>query len=70
MNTHAAGLSTPMIITAIDQPNAEAENIMDTMRAHGIRRYRVATGRYDLTKEIQPQYDALRRRIEAIAKMR
>lgn len=67
--THAAGLSTPMIITAIDQPNAEAETIMETMRAHGIRRYRVATNRYDLSKEIQPQYDALRRRIEAIARM-
>jgi L-ribulose-5-phosphate 3-epimerase len=67
--TQAAGLTNPMIITAIDQPNAEAESILETMRTHGIRRYRLGTGRYDLTKEIQPQYDAFRRRIEAIVRM-
>ncbi len=62
-----------MIITTIDQPGAEAESIMERDRraprcmASAITQ--VATGRYDLTKEIKPQCDALRRRIEAIAKM-
>jgi sugar phosphate isomerase/epimerase len=67
--TRKAGLAAPMIITGINAPDADAERILTTMRGLGIRRYRVGTQRYDFTKEIQPQYDALRARMEALAKL-
>lgn len=67
--TRRAGMDTPMIITAINGPDERAEAILSTMRSLGIRRYRVATQRYDFTRDVQPQYDALRARLVALAKL-
>ena len=65
-----AGLATPMLITSIngaDTPGAEV--IFDTMRKVGITRYRAPNYRYDYTKDMQSQFDALKPRVEALAKL-
>ena len=67
--TRAAGLLTPMIITQVNGSSPENEALLGAMRESGIRRYRLGTQGYDLTKEIQPQFDAVRRRMDEIAKM-
>ena len=49
-----AGLSTPMLITAIvDAQSLRAEAILDTMRSVGIRRYRAPTGWVALERPVR-----------------
>lgn len=63
-----AGLATPMLITAInDAAVPRAEAILETMRGAGITRYRAPNFRYDYTRELQPQWDALKPRFERLA---
>ena len=65
-----AGLATPMLITAINDANTpRAEAILDTMRKVGITRYRAPNFRYDYSKELQPQWEALKPRIAGLAKL-
>ena len=67
---HKAGLATPILITAInsvESPRAEA--ILDTMRQAGITRYRAPSYRYDYSKELQPQWEALKPRIAGLAEL-
>jgi sugar phosphate isomerase/epimerase len=64
------GLTVPMLITSINDAGAtRAEAILDTMRKVGITRYRAPNYRYDLSKELLPQWDALKPRLEALAKL-
>lgn len=64
------GLATPMLITAIngvDSPNAEA--IFDTMRQAGITRYRAPNFRYDYSRDLASQWEALKPGLAALAKL-
>ena len=54
-------------ISDADSPNAEA--ILDAASQLGIKHYWWGTYRYDLTKPIQPQIDALKPRVAALAKL-
>src|SRR5580692_9144632 len=68
--TIAAGLETPMIITAIGDVKADhAEAIMATMQQLGIRLYRAAAPRYDYNQPVMPQIDAYKRKIADLAKL-
>ena len=62
------GLATPMLITAIngvDAPRAEA--ILDTMRQAGITLYRAPNFRYDYTRDLISQWEALKPGLAALA---
>ena len=64
------GLLVDTITTNIsdaDSPNAEA--ILDAASQLGIKHYWWGTYRYDLTKPIQPQIDALKPRVAKLAKL-
>lgn len=64
------GLATPMLVTSInDVSSPRAEAILDTMRTIGITRYRAPNYRYDYSKELLPQWEALKPRLEALAKL-
>lgn len=68
--TRAAGLAVPMIITGIgdaDAPGAEA--IFATMQQLGIRLYRAGAPRYRYDAPLAPQYDALKGKLERLAKL-
>ncbi|HEX4122008.1 MAG TPA: sugar phosphate isomerase/epimerase family protein [Verrucomicrobiae bacterium] len=52
-------------INAVDQPNAEL--VLRTAAKLGIRRYRMAWFRYDLSKPILPQLDAFAAKLPALA---
>jgi len=68
--TRAAGLATPLIITAIndvDSPGAEA--ILATMQSLGIRLYRIGAPRYDYKREFAPQYAEFRARLQRLARL-
>ncbi len=54
-------------ISDADSPNAEA--ILDAASQLGIKHYWWGTYRYDLTKPIQPQIDALKPRVEKLSKL-
>jgi sugar phosphate isomerase/epimerase len=66
-----AGLQVPIIITPIrdaDVPYAEA--YLDTMSKLGLRYYQAPPlGLYDYTRELQPQLDVWKPRIEHLAKL-
>jgi L-ribulose-5-phosphate 3-epimerase len=65
-----AGLTTPTIVTAIEGPDSpNAERVLRTMHDLGITRWRVPPWWYDYTQDLQPQWEALKPRIEAIAKL-
>jgi sugar phosphate isomerase/epimerase len=65
-----AGLSTPMLITSINDAGAtRAEAILDTMRQVGLTRYRAPNYRYDHSQDLLPQWEALKPRLEALAKL-
>ena len=65
--TRDLGMETPMIIAAIGEAGStNADAIMDTMNKLGIRLYRAAAPRYDFNAPLQPQFDALRRKMEGI----
>jgi sugar phosphate isomerase/epimerase len=64
------GLTVPMLITNINAvTSARAEATLDTMRKVGITRYRAPGYSYDLTKEMLPQWDAMRQRLDGLAKL-
>ena len=68
--TRAAGLETPMIITAIGDTGAEnVEGILATMQKLGIRLYRAGAPRYDYDKPVGPQYAAFQKNLAAVAKL-
>jgi len=66
-----AGLQVPIIITPIrgtESPYAEA--YLDTMSKLGLRYYQAPPlGQYDYTKDLQPQLDVWKPRIEKLAKL-
>ena len=65
-----AGLAVPMLITSInDATTPNAERVLNAMRTHGITRYRAPNFRYDYAKDMQAQWDALKPRVEALAKL-
>ena len=67
---HKAGLETPMLITAVlDAQSARAEAILDTMHGVGIRYYRAPSFRYDYSKELEPQIEALKPRIASLLRL-
>jgi hypothetical protein len=54
------GLATPMLITAINSVDApRAESILDAMRQAGITRYRAPNYRYDYSRDLESQWEAL-----------
>ena len=66
----ANGLTVPMLITNVSDANsARAEAVLGTMQQVGITRYRAPGYSYDLTKELPPQWDAMRRRLDGLAKL-
>src|SRR5690606_689480 len=66
--TRAAGLEVPMVITAIGNVRApHAERILETFAELGIVRYRANAPRYDYNRDFAPQYDEMRRDLEALA---
>jgi L-ribulose-5-phosphate 3-epimerase len=68
--TRAAGLETPMIITAIgDEGSGNGEAILATMQGLGIRLYRAGAQRYDYNAPVAPQYAAMQKKLAAVAKM-
>lgn len=68
--TKAAGLETPMIITAVgDVSSDRAEAILATMQELGIRLYRAVTPRYDYTAPVAPQLALCHKKIAALAKL-
>jgi sugar phosphate isomerase/epimerase len=68
--TRAAGLETPMIITAIgDEASGNSEAILATMQGLGIRLYRAGAQRYDYNAPVAPQYAAMQKKLASVAKM-
>jgi sugar phosphate isomerase/epimerase len=64
--TQAAGLATPMIITGLGSASAlEAESILGTLAECGITRYRLGAPRYDYSRDIDSQFGAFRKELEA-----
>jgi sugar phosphate isomerase/epimerase len=64
------GLAVPMLITAINTANApRAEAILDTMRQAGITRYRAPNFRYDYSRDLIPQWEALKPQLAALAEL-
>lgn len=65
--TRDKGMEVPMIIAGIGEADsANAEGIMDTMNKLGIKLYRAGSSRYDFNAPLQPQFDALRKKMEGI----
>jgi L-ribulose-5-phosphate 3-epimerase len=66
-----AGLQVPIIITPVkDTEAAFTEPYLDTMSKLGLRYYQAPTlARYDYTKELQPQLDVWKAKIEKLAKL-
>jgi hypothetical protein len=66
-----AGLQVPIIITPVkDAEAAFTEPYLDTMSKLGLRYYQAPTlARYDYTKELQPQLDVWKAKIEKLAKL-
>jgi sugar phosphate isomerase/epimerase len=68
--TKAAGIDTPMIITAIgDVTSDRAEAILATMKGLGIHLYRAVTPRYNYNAPVQPQLAACKGKIAGLAKL-
>jgi sugar phosphate isomerase/epimerase len=66
-----AGLQVPIIITPIRDAEVQyCETCLDTMSQLGLRYYQAPPlGQYDYTKDLQPQLDVWKSRIEALAKL-
>jgi sugar phosphate isomerase/epimerase len=66
-----AGLQVPIIITPVrDADSPYAESYLDTMSKLGLRYYQAPPlGQYDYTKDLQPQLDVWKPKIEQIAKL-
>jgi sugar phosphate isomerase/epimerase len=68
--TRKAGLDAPMVITAIgDAKSPRAEAILSTMQGLGLRYFRAPSFRYDYSKELEPQLEALKPRIGSLAEL-
>lgn len=67
----SAGLQTPIIITPVkDAESPYGETYLDTMSKLGLRYYQAPPlGQYDYTKDLQPQLDFWKPRIERLAKL-
>jgi sugar phosphate isomerase/epimerase len=64
------GMTVPMLISAINSPRAErAEVVLDTMQKVGITRYRAPNYRYDYSKDMLSQWDALKPQLEGLARL-
>jgi sugar phosphate isomerase/epimerase len=64
------GLAVPMLITAINTTNApRAEAILDSMRQAGITRYRAPNFRYDYSRDLLSQWEALKPQLAALAEL-
>jgi sugar phosphate isomerase/epimerase len=64
------GLTVPMLITNVNAvTSARAEAVLGTMQQVGITRYRAPGYSYDFTKDIEPQWDEIRRRLDGLAKL-
>ena len=64
------GLTVPMLITNVnDVSSAGAEKTLGTMQKVGITRYRAPGYGYDLSKDMLPQWDAIRQRLDGLAKL-
>jgi L-ribulose-5-phosphate 3-epimerase len=64
------GLAVPMLITAINTTTApRAEAILDTMRQAGITRYRAPNFRYDYSRDLTSQWEALKPQLAALARL-
>jgi sugar phosphate isomerase/epimerase len=67
---HKAGLETPMLITALNEGTSErAEAVLETMRGVGIRYYRAAPFRYDYSRDLAAQIEALKPRIASLSRL-
>jgi sugar phosphate isomerase/epimerase len=66
-----AGLQVPIIITPLrDTQTQYVEQYLDTMNKLGLRYYQAPPlGIYDYTKDLQPQLDVWKPRIEALSKL-
>jgi L-ribulose-5-phosphate 3-epimerase len=66
-----AGLQTPIIITPVrDAETPFAEAYLDTMSKLGLRYYQAPPlGQYDYSKDLQPQLDIWKSKIENLAKL-
>lgn len=66
-----AGLQVPIIVTPIrDAESPYAEAYLDTMSKLGLRYYQAPTlAQYDYTKDLQPQLEVWKPRIEQLAKL-
>jgi sugar phosphate isomerase/epimerase len=67
----SAGLTVPIIITPLrDAQTPHVEEYLDTMSKLGLRYYQAPPfGTYDYTKDLQPQLDIWKPRVEALAKL-
>jgi sugar phosphate isomerase/epimerase len=64
------GLAVPMLITAINTAKApRAEAILDTMRQAGITRYRAPNFRYNYSRDLGSQWEALKPQLAALAEL-
>ena len=66
---HKQGLETPMVTTAIDAANPEAESILKTCAQLGIRYYRFGGLKYNDATSPQQQLAALKPRMRALAEL-
>jgi sugar phosphate isomerase/epimerase len=66
-----AGLTVPIIVTPLrDAQTPYVEQYLDTMSKLGLRYYQAPPlGQYDYSKDLQPQIDLWKPRIEALAKL-
>ncbi len=66
-----AGLQVPILMTAIQDDPQYIEPLLDAMSKLGLRLYQITPplGRYDYTKDLQPQLDVWKPRIDALAKL-
>lgn len=68
--TRRAGLSVSHIVTALnDADSPYAESIVATATGLGIRNYRMQTGRYDYSRDVPAQLEALRPRIAGLVRL-
>jgi sugar phosphate isomerase/epimerase len=66
-----SGLQVPIIISGVRDPESPfAEAYLDTMNKLGLRYYQAPTlATYDYTKDLQPQLDVWKTKIERLAKL-
>lgn len=63
------GLSTPMMVTSISEANAEAEKVLKTAVACGVKHYRLGYFSYDFKKGIWETLQKIKWRIEPLARL-